>query len=129
MAVTRGCFGQISVGGNVLGELRAWELTETAEEIDVSIMGNCVKRYEAGPVEASGTFTCYMDDTDTAQGALTVGAEIAVLLYPGGVGTGLPSRSFSAKITEIPESADVDGVVERNYSYRATTTIDRTPQA
>ena len=128
MAVTRGCFGSISVGGNPLGELRAWELTETAEEIDVSIMGNCVKRYEAGPTEASGTLTCYMDDGDTGQGALTIGAEVAVLLYPGGIGSTLPQRSFTAKITEIPESADVDGVVERTYSYRATTAIDRTPQ-
>lgn len=128
MATTRGCFGQITVNAAVVGELRAWELTETAEEIDVSAMGTCVKKYESGPVEASGTFTCWLDDTDAGQAELTVAAEVTVLLWPGGAGSGLAQRSFSARINEIPESADVDGAVERSYTYRATTAIDRTPQ-
>lgn len=129
MATTRGCFGQVTVDANVIGELRSWELTETAEEIDVSSMGSCVKTYQSGPVEASGTFTCWLDDSDAGQSALAVATEAVVLLWPAGAGSGLAQRSFSARINEIPESADVDGVVERSYTYRATTAIDRTPQA
>lgn len=128
MATTRGCFGAISVGGNNIGELRAWELTETAEEIDTSVMGDCTRKYESGPVEASGTFTCWLDDTDAAQSAMTVASVVSVLLWPAGMGSGKAQRSFDARINEIPESADVDGVVERSYTYRATTPIDRSPQ-
>lgn len=128
MSTTRGCFGQITVDASVVGELRSWELTETAEEIDVSAMGNCVKKYESGPVEASGTMAVWLDDADAGQALLAVATEVDVILWPGGAGSGLAQRSFTARINEIPESADVEGAVERSYTYRATTAIDRTPQ-
>lgn len=127
--VTRGCGGQVLVGAAVVAEVRNWELSETAERIDASSMGDCSRTYAVGPVEATGGFNCWMDDSDaTGQGALPVAGSVTLSLYPDGAGTGKPSRTFSATIEGVAERADVAGLVERDYTFVATTPVDRTAQ-
>lgn len=128
MATTRGCLGQVQVGASVVGELRTWELTEEADRIDASVMGACVRKYEVGPVSATGTFTVFLDDSDAGQSAMPVAGNVALTLWPGGAGSGKPQRAFSANVEQVAERADVDGLVERDYTYAATTAVDRTPQ-
>ena len=127
--VTRGCKGQVRVGTTPVAETRTWELNESAERIDASVMGDCTRKYEVGPVEATGTFTCFLDDTDTnGQLALPVAGSVSLVLWPAGEGSGLSQRSFTATIEAIAERAAVDGLVERDYTYLATTPVDRTAQ-
>ena len=127
--VTRGCGGQVLVGAAVVAEVRTWELNETAERIDASSMGACVRSYAVGPVEATGTFTCWLDDSDaTGQGALPVAGSVTLTLHPDGAGSGKPARTFPAVIEGVAERASAEGLVERDYTYLATDTVDRTAQ-
>ena len=93
-------------------------------------MGACVRTYIDGATEANGSFTCWMDDADTnGQAALPIKASVTLKLYPDGAGSGKPSRSMTATIQQVREGAAVDGLVERDYTFFATTVVDRTPQA
>ena len=127
--VTRGCGGQVLVGAAVVAEVRNWELAETADRIDASSMGDCTRKYAVGPTEATGGFNCWMDDSDTTgQGALPVAGAVTLVLHPDGAGTGKPARTFDANIEGVTERADVAGLVERDYTFVATTPVDRTAQ-
>ena len=129
MPVTRGCFGRVEVGGNPVAELRTWEINESSERIDASAMGDCTRKFENGPVETTGTFTCWLDDTDTTgQGALGIAADVTLVFMPAGTGSGLPQRTAQATVEAVAERAAVDGLVERDYTYFVNGAVDRTPQ-
>lgn len=130
MATIRGCFGVVKIGPTptVVAELRAWELNETAERIDVSAMGDCTKKFSVGAVEGSGTFSMWLDSgPDAGQALVVVGTAVDVELFPGGEGTGNLLRSFNATITDRGEAADVNGIVELSASYAVNGAIDLTP--
>lgn len=129
MATTRGYLGEVLVGAAVIAEITAWELTETAERIDASAMGSPNRKFEIGPLGATGTFTAWMDDSDaTGQGAVLNGTQVTLSLRPGGTGSTLPERTFTANIEQVAERATFEGVVERDYAYVAITAVDRTAQ-
>ena len=120
MANHTGSEGVVKVGSNEILEVREWSLTETADTIEDTSMGDSARTRKAGLTSASGSVTAYWDETNTTgQGALTVGAEVTLNLYPEGATTGDTYATLSAIVTEAGVSASFDGMVEATFSFEA----------
>lgn len=119
MAVHKGQEGTVKVGANQILELKDWTLSETAETIDVTTMGDTARGFVSSLTTASGSFTAFWDETDTTgQGACTVGATVTLNIYPEGSTTGDTYATMSAIITEAGVAANFDGMVEASFSFQ-----------
>jgi hypothetical protein len=120
MAIHKGSEGVAKIGTSTIAEVKDWSISESADTIDTSSMGDTARTKVAGLTSASGSMTAMWDETDTAgQGAMTVGAEVELKLYPEGATTGDMFASLLAIITEKGVSTTLDGVVETSISFEA----------
>ena len=120
MAVHKGSEGYVKVGSSTVAEVQNWSLTETAETIDTSSMGDTARSYVPSLTTASGSVAVRWDETDTSgQGAMTVGSEVTLNLYPEGSDSGDTYATLSAIITEAGVSGSFDGLVEASFSFTA----------
>jgi hypothetical protein len=120
MAIHKGSEGVAKIGANTIAEVKDWSLSESAETIDTSKMGDTARTKVVGLTTASGSLTAMWDETDTTgQGAMTVGAEVALALYPEGAATGDMFAAVTAIITEKGVSTTLDGLVETSVSFEA----------
>jgi hypothetical protein len=120
MANHKGSEGTAKIGSNVIAEVKDWSISESAETIDDTTLGDTARTKTVGLTSASGSMTAFWDETDTTgQGAMTAGAEVALKLYPEGATTGDTFASLSAIITEKGVSTTLDGMVETSMSFEA----------
>jgi hypothetical protein len=120
MANHTGSEGVVKVGANTVAEVRDWSLSETADTIEDTSMGDSARTRKPGLTSASGSITAFWDEADTTgQGAMTVGAEVTLNLYPEGATSGDTYATLSAIITEAGVSASFDGMVEATFSFEA----------
>ena len=117
MATFTGNSGSVKVGANTLGEVRSFSVTETAETVEDTAMGDTWRSHKAGLNSWSGSIECWFDDTDTAQGSLTVGTSVTLDLQPEGTDIGDFLLSGTATVTELGHSNTIDGMVERTFSF------------
>ena len=75
------------------------------------------------PKEWSGSATALFDEADTAQAAMVIGAQLALILGPRGTTVGFPDRTGNVIVTSVSESADVDGNVEVEFSFQGNGTL------
>ena len=120
MATHTGSEGTIKIGANTLGELRSFSLETTGDTIETSNMGTTARTYKAGLTAWSGTASLFWDELDTAQNALTTGAEITIAVYPEGASTGDKYYTGTAIVTGKSVSASFDGLVESSISFQGT---------
>ena len=120
MANHKGSEGLVKVGSNTVAEIKDFSLSETAETIDDTTMGDSARTKKTSLTTASGSMTAFWDETDSdGQGAMTVGAEVTLNLYPEGATTGDTYATLSALITEKGVSTTLDGMVETTVSFEA----------
>ena len=120
MANHTGSEGVVKVGANTVAEVRDWSLSETADTIEDTAMGDSARTRKPGLTSASGSISAFWDEADTTgQGAMTVGAEVTLNLYPEGATSGDTYATLSAIITEAGVSASFDGMVEATFSFEA----------
>ena len=120
MANHKGSEGLVKVGSNTVAEIKDFSLSETAETIDDTTMGDSARTKKTSLTTASGSMTAFWDETDSSgQGAMTVGAEVTLNLYPEGATTGDTYATLSALITEKGVSTTLDGMVESTVSFEA----------
>ena len=118
MANHAGSEGVVMVGANTVAEVRDWSLTETAEVIDDTTMGDSARTKKPSLTSASGSLTAFWDETDTTgQGAMTIGAEVTLNLYPEGSTSGDTFATGSAIVTELGKSGASEGMVEATFSF------------
>lgn len=122
MANHKGSEGLAKFSGGTIAEVKDWSISESAETIDTTTMGDTARTKTAGLTSASGSMTAFWDETDTTgQGAMTVGASAEMILYPEGAsGT---KATFNAIITEKGVSTTLDGMVETSVSFEANGAI------
>jgi hypothetical protein len=114
MAVTKGSAGLAKIGSATIAEIKDWSLTETADIIDVTKLGDTAKAKIVGLTSASGSMNASWDESDTAgQGALTVGATVSLKLYPDANSY----ATMSAIINDVGVTTTADGVVETSFSF------------
>ena len=120
MANHKGSEGIAKVGSNTIAEIKDFSLSETAETIDDTTMGDSARTKQVGLTTASGSMTAFWDETDSSgQGAMTVGASVTLNLYPEAATTGDTYATLTALITEKGVSTTLDGMVETTVSFEA----------
>ena len=75
-------------------------------------MGDTDRSFKAGLKSFTGSVEVFWDETDTAQIALDVGAEVTLKVYPEGATTGDKYYSGSAIVTGRTVTSSFDGMVE-----------------
>lgn len=118
MANHKGSEGVVKVGSNTVAEVRDWSLTQSADTVEDTSMGDSARSYKPSLTSASGSISCYWDEADTTgQGAMTAGSEVTLNLYPEGADSTDKYYTMSAIITEESASASFDGMVEASFSF------------
>jgi hypothetical protein len=121
MANHRGSEGIVKLTTNTVAEVRAWELSHTAEVIEDTELGDANKTFQAGNASWSGSVSCFWDETDTnGQVAMTAGASITLNLYPEGASSTDKYYSGAAIVTGITRRAAINGMVEAEFTFQGT---------
>jgi predicted secreted protein len=121
MAVHKGSEGTVKVGVNAIAEIRSYSIEETSDTLETSSMGDTARTYTPNLTSWSGSVDVYWDETDaTGQGALTVGAEVTLNVYPEGDSASDTYYAGSAIVTSVTKNASFDGLVEASISVQGT---------
>ena len=121
MAVHKGSEGTVKIGANAIAEIRSYSLEESADTLETTSMGDTARTYLPSLSTFSGSVDVYWDETDTTgQGALTIGAEVVLNVYPEGDTSGDTYYTGSAIVTGVTRSGSFDGMVEASISVQGT---------
>jgi len=121
MATHKGSEGIVKVGTDSVSEVRSYSIEETADTLEDTSMGDSARTYKSSLTSFSGSLDVFWDETDTTgQGALTIGSEVTLNLYPEGDTAGDTYYTGSAIVTGVSRSASFDGLVEASISVQGT---------
>lgn len=121
MATHTGSEGTVKVGNNAIAEIRSYSVSETADTIEDTTMGDAARTYKASLKSFSGSIDVFWDETDTnGQVALTVGSEVTVNFYPEGATTGDTYMTGTAIVTGKTINGSFDGMVEASITIQGT---------
>lgn len=121
MATHKGSEGTVKVGANAVAEIRSFTITETADTIEDTSMGDGARTYLPSLTNFTGDLSVLWDETDTnGQTALAVGSSITFAVYPEGDTSGDTYLSGTAIVTSKSVTASYDGLVESSISVQGT---------
>ena len=120
MATHNGSEGLVHVGTDAVGELRSWQFTENANMIDTTVLSDTAQTFSAGSTSWSGSAEGFLDETDTAQTALTIGASATLKFYFEGNTTGDKYYTGTGLVESVDRSAAQDDIVSVSFSFRGT---------
>ena len=129
MATHVGTSGVVKVGSNSVAEITGFTIDETNDTVEDTSLTDTAKSYKALRKDATGTVECHWDETDaTGQGALTVGAEVTLNLYPEGADAADTYYTGTAIVTGVSQNVSLDGVIARTINVQfsggvSTTTV------
>lgn len=127
MAVHKGSEGTVKVGSNAIAEIRSYSIEETGDTLEVTTMGDTARTYVPSLTSWSGSVDVYWDETDaTGQGALTVGAEVTLNVYPEGDDAADTYYTGTAIVTGVTKSASFDGLIEASISVQGSGALTST---
>lgn len=130
MATHTGSEGTVKVGSDAIAEIRSFSIEETADTLEDTTMGDTARTYKSSLTSFSGSVDVFWDETDTSgQGALTIGAEVTLNLYPEGDTSGDTYLSGTAIVTSRSISSSFDGLVEMSISVQGTGALSTTTVA
>ena len=121
MATHKGSEGVVKVGANTVAEVRSYTITESADTLEDTSMGDTARTYKSSLTTFTGSIDALWDETDTTgQGALTIGSEVTFAVYPEGDTAGDTYYSGTAIVTEVSRTGSFDGLVEASISVQGT---------
>jgi predicted secreted protein len=127
MAIHKGSEGTVKVGVNAIAEIRSYSLEESADTLETTSMGDTARTYLPSLSTFSGSVDVYWDESDTnGQGALTIGAEVTLNIYPEGDASSDVYYTGSAIVTGVTRSGSFDGMVEASISVQGTGALTST---
>jgi predicted secreted protein len=119
MATHTGSEGTVKVGSDAIAEIRSFSIEETADTLEDTSMGDTARTYKSSLTNYTGTVDVLWDETDTTgQGALTIGTEVTLNLYPEGDTSGDTFYTGSAIVTGRTINSSYDGLVEMSISVQ-----------
>lgn len=129
MATYTGNDGVVKVGTNTVAEVTSFTVTENADRVEDTALGDTNRTYKSGLSDVSGTIECHYDDTDTSgQGAMTVGSTVSLVLWPLGAGTGNPEWTVSATILGINTTVQFNEIIGASFEWGAAGTLTKGTQ-
>jgi predicted secreted protein len=127
MATHAGSEGTVKVGSNAVAEIRSFSIEEQADTLEDTSMGNTARTYKSSLTSFSGSVDVLWDETDSSgQGALTIGAEVTLNLYPEGDASGDTYLTGSAIVTGRSISSSYDGLVEMSITVQGNGALTTT---
>jgi len=120
MATHTGSEGTIKVGSDTVGEIRSYSISETADTIEDTTMGDSFRTYKTGLKTFSGSVDVFWDETDAGQTALSVGSSVTFNVYPEGATTGDKYFTGTALVTGLTVNGSTDGMVEASLTLQGT---------
>lgn len=129
MATHVGTSGVVKVGANSVAEVTGFSIDQSNDTVEDTTLTDTAKTYKVLRSDATGTIECHWDETDTnGQGALTIGAEVTLNLYPEGADAGDTYYTGTAIVTSLGQSVSLDGVISRTINVQfsggiSTTTV------
>ena len=127
MATHKGSEGIVKVGTDSVSEVRSYSIEETADTLEDTSMGDSARTYKSSLTSFSGSLDVFWDETDTTgQGALTIGSEVTLNLYPEGDTTGDTYYTGTAIVTGVTRTGSFDGLVEASVSVQGTGALTQT---
>lgn len=121
MAVHAGSEGTVHVGTSPVAEIRSFSISETADTLETTSMGDTSRTYLPSLKSFSGSIDVFWDESDTTgQVALVVGAEVTIKFYPEGTTSGDTYLSGSAIVTGKTVNGSFDGMVEASITVQGT---------
>ena len=121
MAVHKGSEGTVKVGANGILEIRSYSIEESADTLETSTMGDTARTYVPSLTTFTGSVDVYWDENDTnGQGALSIGAEVTLNVYPEGDASTDTYYTGSAIVTGVTRTASFDGLVEASITLQGT---------
>jgi len=127
MATHKGSEGVVKVGANTVAEVRSYTITESADTLEDTSMGDSARTYKSSLTTFTGSIDALWDETDTTgQGALTIGSEVTFAVYPEGDTSGDTYYSGTAIVTEVSRTGSFDGLVEASVSVQGSGALTET---
>ncbi|MEK9751745.1 MAG: hypothetical protein VW338_00840 [Rhodospirillaceae bacterium] len=127
MATHLGNEGAVYVGANQVAEVSEFQVTETAQAVDDSAIGDEWDTALVGSKAWRGSMTCHWDETDTnGQEALSVGAQVTLNLYPEGSAGGDVKLTGAVIVTEVGLASRRNGVISRSISFQGNGALTHT---
>jgi len=131
MAQYHGSTGLVKDGSDIVGELKSWSFSSTAETyqtLEPTLSnGSPALTFIGGPTSGTGSCEGLWAGSDTGQVALVIGTVVTLSLFPTtAAGTGLtsdPSYSFSAVITSVDIGTSVDALVSFSANFQISGAI------
>lgn len=121
MATHKGSEGVIKVGANSVAEIRSYSIDETADTLEDTSMGDSARTYKPSLTSFTGSMDVFWDETDTnGQGALSIGSEVTLNVYPEGETSGDTYYTGTAIVTGVTRSGSFDGLVEASISVQGS---------
>ena len=112
----------------VVASVRGFEISQTADAVESTVMGTTGRSYLAGKTSYTGSMDLYFRDNDeNGQTALfsAIGNDpTAIELYPSGETTGI-KLSGNVIITDHTITANFDGIVEATVSFTGSGALTR----
>lgn len=119
MTTHTGKNGLVKIGSNAVAEVKSFTVEETGDTAETTAMGDEWRSYKPTLKSWSGSVEAQWDDADTTgQGALSVGAEVALKLYPDDDATGDVEFSGNAIVTGISRSVTFDGITSVSFTFQ-----------
>lgn len=109
---------KVKVGSNFIDGCRDWEITETADTVDLTAAGDAWNSHESTQKSWSGSFNCLRNDEDTGQAALAVGDSVTIEAYSEGDVTGKEYFSGTATVTELGAASAYSSEATRKVSIQ-----------
>ena len=127
MATHKGSEGTVKVGSNAVAEIKSYSLEESSDTLEDTAMGDSARTYKPSLTSFSGSLDVFWDETDTSgQGALSIGSEVTLNVYPEGDASGDTYYTGSAIVTGVSRSASFDGLVEASISVQGNGALTST---
>ena len=119
MATHKGSEGIVKVGSNSVAEIRSYSIEESADTLEDTSMGDSARTYKPSLTSFSGSLDVFWDETDSSgQGALSIGSEVTLNVYPEGDTTGDTYYTGSAIVTGVSRTGAFDGLVDASISVQ-----------
>jgi len=123
MAVQHGRSGLVHIASVAAGHITAWSYNETAEEVEITEMGDTAKSYQAGLRDGTFTLEAYWDSADAGledfDDAFAAGTGVVVTVYPNGLTTaGAPTITGTLTINNKEISSGVDQMITLKFTSR-----------
>ena len=127
MATHTGSEGTLKVGSSAVAEIRSYTINETGETIEDTSMGDAARTFKAGLKTYTASVEVFWDETDTSgQGALDVGSEVTLNVYPEGETAGDTYYTGSAIVTGKTVTGSFDGMVEASFELQGNGALTET---